>query len=200
MAHYKLWYQGSSNPTLPTCAGKPTFTCPQARTVAAEYGYGYYNLSNVLVPTTGYETESYETWLREELRTKNVGDYLWLVLAPPMHVVRGVYAHNATNLIEQSSLATMDGITLSLVTGEFAEANADGNCEMRNEQVHGALAFTAAEPQVLFKPVEVVNDHKTWLGVGLRIDALPSDGALAEIIGKISCGCHLTSYDTQNFM
>lgn len=203
MAHLKMWYQGAGEYKVPKCDGKPDFVCPQSRRVAAEYLRGYFTLTNVLNPNLEVDNLGYETWLFKELETVAVGDYLWMVLVPPKHHVQDVFTYNEATMTELSSLTTMAGITLTLVTGKFKEADAAGNCEMTDEVEHGSLVMPAgadAKEQFLRAATDITNDPETWTGVGVRVDALPSGKTLADIIGKIVVGAHVLDYDAQTFM
>lgn len=203
MAHIKMWYQGKSQYEVLECDGKPSFTCPKSRRIAAEYRRGYHTLTNVLNPNVEYDNLGYETWLNKELAEVVVGDTLWLVLVPPMHHIDDVFTYNETTFTEMSSLASMGGITLSLVTGKFKEADKDGNCEMSEEENHGSLVMPAtadAKQQFLRGATDITNDPETWTGVGIKVDALPNGKTLADIVGKIVVGCHAIDYDAQTFM
>lgn len=204
MAHIQMWYQGAAEFKVPNCDGKPTFTCPQSKQIAGEYMRGYFTLTNVLNPRIDYDNLGIETWLYKELRDNvKVGDYLWLVLVPPKHHMTDVFAFNERTLTEMSSLSTMGGITLSLVTGEFKAPDAEGKCEMANEAVHGSLAMPEgddAKEQFLRAAVDITTDPETWVGVGFKVDALPQGKTLADIIGKIAIGTHVINYDAQTFM
>ena len=203
MAHLMRWHQGAAEFRIPNCDGKPTFKCPESRQVAAEYLRGFFTLTNVLNPNIEYDNLGYETWLFKDLKEAKVGDYLWLVLVPPKHHMMDVFAFNEATFTEASNLATFAGITLTLVTGEFKEADKEGKCEMQNEATHGTLAFpdgADAKPQFLRAAVDITNDVETWTGVGFKIDALPNNGTLADFIGKIAIGTHVLDYDAQTFM
>lgn len=203
MAHKLMWYQGSADYKVPSCEGAPTFKCPESKTVAGEYFRGYFTLTNVLNPNIDVDNLGVETWLFKALQEVKVGDYLWLALVPPKHHIMDVFAFNEATFTELSSIATMGGITLSLVTGEFKEADPDGNCNMANEQSHGTLTLPEgndAKPQFLRKAVDITTDVETWVGVGFKVDALPAGKTLAEFIGKIAIGAHVLNYDAQTFM
>ena len=133
MAHKQMWYQGQAEYKVPKCDGKPSFTCPKSKRIAVEYNRGYFTLTNVINPNIFYDNLGVEGWLYKELKETAVGDYLWLVLVPPKHHMTDVFLYNETTLTEHSSLVSMGGISLTLVTGEFTEADADGKCEMTNE-------------------------------------------------------------------
>ena len=203
MAHKSLWFQGKTPFVVPKCDGKIPQTCPKSKRIAAEYNRGFFTLTNVLNPNIFYDDYGAETPLKKELREVAVGDYLWLVLVPPEHRIIDVFAYNEPTTTEHSSLQSMGGITLSLVTGKFKEADKDGNCEMTGEENHGTLVMPAtadAAKQFLATKIDVTNDISTWTGVGIKVDALPANTTLADIVGKIVVGCHAIDYDAQTFM
>lgn len=203
MAHKSLWFQGKTPFVVPKCDGRIPQTCPRSKRIAAEYNRGFFTLTNVLNPNIFYDDYGAETPLKQELREAKVGDYLWLVLVPPKHHVTDVFAYNETTTTEHSSLVTMGGITLSLVTGVFKAEDADGNCAMQAEENQGTLVMPAdvgAKEQFLRTAVDITNDPDTWTGVGIKIEALPAGKTLADIVGKIVVGCHAVDYDAQTFM
>lgn len=197
-----MWYQGKKPYVVPRCDGKIQPTCPSSTRIAAEYNRGFFTLTNVINPNIFYDDYGVETPLKQMLAEAKVGDTLWLALVPPEHKVLDVFAYNELTDTEQSSFSTFDGIQLSLVTGQFKKADKDGNCPLVGgaATVAGALAFTALNKVFLQKDVNALNDTETYLGVGLKIDALPKDKTLAEIVGKIVVGAHAIDYDAQTFM
>lgn len=203
MTHKSLWFQGKAPYTVPKCDGKIPKTCPKSKRIAHEYTRGYFTLTNVLNPNIFYDDYGIETPLKKELAEVKVGDYLWLVLVPPKHHVLDAFTYNEVTATEHSSLQTMGGITLSLVVGKFKEADAEGNCEMTEENNLGSLVMPAtpdAKEQFLRAAVDMTTDTETWLGVGVKIEALPANRTLADIVGKIVVGAHALDYDAQTFM
>lgn len=203
MAHKQLWYQGTTPFNPLKCDGRPEFTCPSSKRVAAEYMRDYFTLTNVLNPNTFYDNLGVESWLYKELQSVKVGDVLWLALVPPKHHVSDVFAYNEATTTEHSSLASMGGITLSLVTGIFKEADENGNCEVSSQETHGTLAMPeGAEPdeQFLRAAVDITTQPKNWVGIGFKVDALPANRTLADFVGKIVIGCHAVGYDAQTYM
>lgn len=201
--HIKLWYQGKEPFVIPKCDGKPTFTCPESRRIAAEYTRGFYTLTNVLNPNIAYDGLGYSTWLPDELRKVEVGDTLWLVLVPPKHHIADVFAYNEQTLTEHSSLQSMGGLSFELVTGRFKSADANGDCALSGEESHGVVTMPAtadAKEQFLRAATDITNDGETWTGVGIKLSALPTDKTLADIVGKLVVGCHVWDYDAQTFM
>lgn len=203
MAHHKLWYQGTSPYEPLKCDGKPSFTCPESRRIASEYGRDYYTLTNVINPNIFYDSLGVETWLAKELRDVKVGDTLWMVLVPPKHRIVDVFLYNEETTTEHSSLQSMGGISLSLITASFTEADDNGDCEMTNETNHGTIVMPNtddAEEQFLAVASSEVTNPKTWMGVGIKVEALPNDRTLADIVGKIVVGTHTLGFDAQTFM
>ena len=203
MAHKSLWFQGKTPYVVPKCDGKIPQTCPTSTRIAHEYTRGFFTLTNVLNPNIFYDDYGVETPLKKELEEVVVGDYLWLTLVPPKHHVIDVFAYNEVTTTNTSSLLTMGGITLALVTGTFKKADANGDCGVSNIANFGSLIMPAtadAKEQFLRDAVGVTNDGETWLGVGVRVDALPAGKSLANIIGKIVVGAHVMDYDAQTFM
>lgn len=201
--HKHLWYQGSKAVNLLPCTGKPDFGCPESKRIAAEYYRGTFNLTRALQPNIEYDNLGAESWLYRELQSAKVGDYLWLLLVPPMHHVNKVFAYNECTFIEESSYASMGGITLSLVTGEFKAANENGECELDNESSRATLAMAeGADAKQVFvhEKVDFTTDTETWFGVGFKVDVLPREGALADIRGKIAIGALGHDFDAQTFM
>lgn len=200
MAHKTLWFQGRTPYVVPQCDGRIPATCPKSKRIAHEYTRGHFTLTNVLNPNIFYDDYGVETPLKKELQEVQVGDYLWLVLVPPKHHIQDVFAYNETTLTEHSSLTSFDGIELTLVTGEFAEADENGDCAMTNEAEHGQLVLTGTDEVFLRAATDITNQPKQWTGVGIRVDALPAGRTLADIVGKIVVGAHAMDYDAQTFM
>lgn len=203
MAHTSLWFQGTTPFVVPKCDGKIPQTHPQSKRIAREYNRGYFTLTNVLNPNIFYDDYGAELPLKEMLRDVKVGDYLWLVLVPPKHHINDVFTYNETTYTEHSSLQTMGGITLSLVTGKFKATKGDEDRVMAGEVNHGTLVMPAtkdAKEQFLRVATDITNDPETWTGVGIKVDALPKGKSLADIVGKIVVGCHTIDYDAQTFM
>lgn len=205
MAHFMRWYQGKAPYVIPKCDDKFPFTCPKSRLTAAEYNRGHFTHTAVIVPNmarSGYLVE--QTYGAEEYEDMKIGDYVWLVLVPPMHHVSDVFAYNGLSMgLPGSSYSTFGGITLSLVTAKFKEAKDDGTCSMEGTETnHGSLAFpesTEAKQQFLRAGTDITNNTETWLGVGFKIEALPAKRTLADIMGKIAIGCHSVDYQSQDF-
>lgn len=203
MAHKSLWFQGRTPYVVPKFDGKIPQTCPKSKRIAHEYTRGYFTLTNVLNPNIFYDDYGVETPLKKELAEAKVGDYLWLVLVPPKHHIMDVFTYNEVTTTDNSSLQSMGGITLSLVTGKFKAADENGDCEMIDEVNRGTLVMpdTAdAKEQFLRAAIDITNDVETWTGVGVKIEALPADRTLADIVGKIVVGTHVIDYDAQTFM
>lgn len=203
MAHIQMWVQGEQSLVSLDCGEIYKFSCPKSKRTAIEYDRGYFTHTAVLSPNQVYDQRGQESQVWRMLQEAKVGDYLWLVLVPPMHKIDDVFAYNDTLMMENSSLASFGGISVSLVTGKFKAPDADKNCPMAGEESHGTLAFpehtvaTPAKAQFLSKDVTMVNDLETWTGVGLKIDALPKDGALANITGRLVVGAHTRDYEGQ---
>lgn len=203
MAHKSIWFQGKTPYVVPKCDGKIPQTCPQSKRTAAEYNRGYFTLTNVIHPNNFFDDYGVESPLKKELREVKVGDYLWFALVPPKHHMTDVFVFNEPTFVEHSSLETMAGITLTLVTGEFKAADAQGDCAMANETTHGTVSFPAgadAKEQFLRAAVDITTDIETWVGVGVKVDALPANKSLADIVGKIVVGTHAIDYDAQTHM
>lgn len=204
MAHYMRWYQGEAPFEIPKCDDKHPFTCPKSRRTAAEYNRGHFTHTAVIVPN-GTDGQYIEPTLDSEVFAEaKVGDYIWLVLVPPMHHINDVFAYNDTLLsLPGSSFDTFAGISLSLVTAEFKEKDKNGNCTMQGSDTnHGTLAFPKgpnAKQQFLRTAVDITNDPETWTGVGFKVEALPAKLTMADIMGKIAIGCHTVDYQSQDF-
>lgn len=199
--HFMRWYQG----TKPICDNEHSFTCPKSRRTAAEYNRGHFTHTAVIAPnvaTGGYIVELAHG--AEVYREMKVGDYLWLVLVPPMHHIFDVFAYNDILLgLPTSSFSSFSGISLSLVTAEFKEADVNGNCKMRSAETnYGTLVFPDekdAKQQFLRAGTDITTNPETWVGVGFKIEALPANRTLADIRGKIAIGCHTLDYQSQDF-
>ena len=205
MAHFMRWYQGKAPFVIPRCDDKHPFTCPKSRRTAAEYNRGHFTHTAVIVPNVtfgGYLVQPAKG--ADDYRDMKVGDYVWLALVPPLHHVSDVFAYNDILLsLPRSSFSSFGGISLSLVTAEFKEADANGNCAMQGSETnHGTLVFpeTAdAKQQFLRAGTDITTNPDTWLGVGFKIEALPANGNLSNIMGKIAIGCHSVDYQSQDF-
>ena len=204
MAHFMKWYQGKAPYEIVKCDDKYPHTCPQSKRVAAEYTRGHFTLTGVLVPhvTDGrYVEPAYDAEVFAEAK---VGDYIWLTLVPPMHHVSDVFAYNDLLIsLPGSSFTTFGGISLSLVTAEFKEKDADGNCQMQGgENNHGILVFpegTNPKKQFLRASVDFTTDTETYIGVGFKVEALPAKSTIADIMGKLALGVHAVDYQSQDF-
>ena len=204
MAHYMRWYQGEAPFEIPKCDDKFPFTCPKSKRVAAEYNRGHFTLTGVIVPnvTDGlYVEPAYDAEVFAEAK---VGDYIWLTLVPPMHHISDVFAYNDLLIsLPGSSFTTFGGISLSLVTAEFKEKDADGNCQMQGgETNHGTLAFPEGEnpkKQFLRAGIYLTTDTETYIGIGFKVEALPAKRTIADIMGKIAIGGHTVDYQSQDF-
>lgn len=204
MAHKSLWFQGRSPYVVPKCDGRMIPTCPKSERIAGEYNRGYFTLTNVLNPTYSYDDYGMETPLKQELAEVKVGDYVWMLLVPPMHVITGYFAYNDTTYTEGSDLSTMGGISLTLVSAKFSASDADGNCPiMEPETPHAGLVFPETpnpQKQVAYTYTTEVTPVGVWKGVGFKVDALPENKTLADIVGRIVIGCHVMDLDAQSFM
>lgn len=204
MAHYMRWYQGEAPFEIPKCDDKFPFTCPKSKRTAAEYNRGHFTHTAVIVPNSTDGQYIEPTLDSEVFADAKVGDYIWLVLVPPMHHISDVFAYNDTLLsLAGSSFTTFGGISLSLVTAEFKEKDADGNCQMQGgETNHGTLVFPEGEnpkKQFLRKGVDITTDTETYIGVGFKVEALPAKSTIADIMGKIAIGAHTVDYQSQDF-
>lgn len=204
MAHFNMWYQGQRKWNPLKCSGVPDATCPQSLRIAGEYMRGFFTLTNVLNPNLEYDNLGYELPIYQELAKAKVGDYIWQVLVPPMHTIVDVFLYNKTLLTpENSTYASFGGITLTLITGTFKAADANGDCPMTDERTQGTLTMpegAAATQQFFCKQTPITNPPDTWTGVGFKIDALPANKTLADIVGAIVTGAHVMDYDAQTFM
>lgn len=203
MAHKSIWFQGKKPFVVPECDGRIPQTCPLSKRIAAEYNRGYYTLTNVLVPNVMYDDIGYELPLKQELRELKVGDYLWMILVPPQHMVIDMFIYNDTTNAMHSNLDTMGGITLSLVSGKFSKADSNGDCGVSGEKVEGTIVMPAgpnAKQQFVVSTSGTVLDAEKWVGIGIKIDALPNNKTLADIVGRIVVGAHVVDYDAQVFM
>lgn len=203
MAHYMHWYQGKAPFEVIKCDDKYPHTCPQARRTAAEYNRGHFTHTGVICPN-GTDGQYVEPVVGTDyLRGLKVGDYIWLVLVPPMHHISDVFAYNDLLIsVPGSSYSTFSGIALSLVTGQFKEADKNGDCKMSRETSHGSIRFpdvADAKQQFLRVGVDITTDPETWVGVGVKIEALPPKRTLADILGKIAVGVHSVDYQSQDF-
>ena len=204
MAHFMKWYQGKAPYEIVKCDDKYPHTCPQSKRVAAEYNRGHFTLTGVIVPnvTDGLYVEP--AYGAEVFAEAKVGDYIWLTLVPPMHHISDVFAYNDLLIsLPNSSFTTFGGISLSLVTAEFKEKDADGNCEMQGgENNHGILVFpegTNPKKQFLRASVDFTTDTETYIGVGFKVEALPAKSTIADIMGKLALGVHAVDYQSQDF-
>lgn len=204
MAHFMKWYQGKASYEILKCDDKYSHTCPQSKQTAAEYNRGHFTHTGVIVPnvTDGlYIEPAYDA---EVFADAKVGDYIWLVLVPPMHHVSDVFAYNDLLIsLPGSSFTTFGGISLSLVTAEFKEKDKDGNCEMAGTETnHGTLVFPEGEDpkkQFLRVGVDITTDIETYVGIGVKVEALPTKRTIADIMGKIAVGGHTVNYQSQDF-
>lgn len=204
MAHFMKWYQGKASYEILKCDDKYPHTCPQSKQTAAEYNRGHFTHTGVIVPnvTDGlYIEPAYDA---EVFADAKVGDYIWLVLVPPMHHVSDVFAYNDLLIsLPGSSFTTFGGISLSLVTAEFKEKDKDGNCEMAGTETnHGTLVFPEGEDpkkQFLRVGVDITTDIETYVGIGVKVEALPTKRTIADIMGKIAVGGHTVNYQSQDF-
>ena len=204
MAHFMKWYQGKAPYEIVKCDDKYPHTCPQSKRVAAEYNRGHFTLTGVIVPnvTDGlYVEPAYDAEVFAEAK---VGDYIWLTLVPPMHHISDVFAYNDLLIsLPGSSFTTFGGISLSLVTAEFKEKDADGNCQMQGgENNHGILVFpegTNTKQQFLRASVDFTTNTETYIGVGFKVEALPAKSTIADIMGKLALGVHAVDYQSQDF-
>lgn len=203
MTHKVFWFQGRAPYAPITCDGKSFKTRPKSKRIAHEYTRGYFTLTNVLNPNIFYDDYGVETPLKKELADVKVDDYLWLVLVPPKHRVLDVFVYNEVTTTEHSSLQSMGGFKLELVTGIFRAPTASGDYEVSNEQNYGVLAMpedSTAKEQFLVGDYNLVNGVDEWLGVGVKVNAMPDGRTLADIVGKIVVGAHALDYDAQTFM
>lgn len=203
MAHKSIWFQGRKPFVVPKCDGKIPQTAPLSKTIAAEYQRGFRTFTNVIVPNIKYDDYGAETALKKELRDVKVGDYLWFVLVPPTHYVLDVFAYNDVVAVEHSHLNTMAGIQLELVTGKFKKADENGDFPMQEERSFGSLIMPDGDdPDKQFVRGEVneFNGLDTWVGVGVKVNALPEGKTLADIVGKIAVGVHALDYQSQDMM
>lgn len=204
MAHFMKWYQGKAPYEIVKCDDKYPHTCPQSKRIAAEYNRGHFTLTGVIAPnvTDGlYVEPAYDAEVFAEAK---VGDYIWLTLVPPMHHISDVFAYNDLLIsLPGSSFTTFGGIALALVTAEFKEKDADGNCQMQGgENNHGILIFpegTNPKKQFLRASVDLTTDTETYIGVGFRVVALPANSTIADIMGKLALGVHAVDYQSQDF-
>lgn len=204
MAHFMKWYQGKAPYEIVKCDDKYPHTCPQSKRVAAEYNRGHFTLTGVIVPnvTDGLYVEP--AYGAEVFAEAKVGDYIWLTLVPPMHHISDVFAYNDLLIsLPGSSFTTFGGISLSLVTAEFKEKDADGNCQMQGgEYNHGILVFpegTNPKKQFLRASVDFTTDTETYIGIGFKVEALPAKSTIADIMGKLALGAHVVDYQSQDF-
>ena len=206
MANILMWHQGRGVQPLclPDCGGGPRFTCPEATKVAAEYHRSYFTLTNVLNPNYDNAFHGRETWQQRLLSEVQANDTLWLVMMPPKHTLYDVAAYGETTLADGSSLASLAGLEADLVTATFSQANENQLCEPTNVKVQASLTFPdGADPEEVFvqKKVELTSQPKQWVGVGLKIKAMPTgETDLANIRAKIGVVAHILGYDTQTHM
>lgn len=204
MAHYMRWYQGDIPYEIPKCDDKHPFTCPKSKRTAAEYNRGHFTHTAIIAPnsTDGqYVERTLDSDLFEEVK---VGDYVWLVLVPPMHHISDVFAYNDTLLsLPRSNLTSFGGISLALVTAQFKGKDDNGDCLMQGSETnHGTLAFPEGEnpkKQFLRVGVDITNDPETYVGIGFKVEALPAKRTIADIMGKIAIGGHTVDYQSQDF-
>lgn len=203
MAHKLMWFQGKLPFVVPACEDRSLETSPASKRTAKEYNRGYFTLTNVLNPNIHYDDLGIETRQKRLLKDVVKDDTLWLALVPPKHHITDVFAYNEETFTEHSSLETFGGITVTLVSADFKAADKDGNSQMGEVKEHGTVAFPAsndAKEQFLRKATDITNGIDTWHGIGIRIDALPTNKSLADIVGKLVVGCHCIDYDAQTFM
>lgn len=204
MANILMWHQGRREFKSPDCGGGPQFSCPESKRVAAEYNRGHYTLTNVLNPNWDNHYYGRENWQQRLVEDVKVGDVVWFLLAPPKHNVYDVAAFAEETLTDGSTLSSLAGLRADLVTAKFAEENDNGLCEPTNLTNQGAVNFpSGTNPAEIFvqKKVEIVNGPKEWLGVGLRINAMPTGKTdLSTIRAKIAVVAHVLGYDAQTHM
>lgn len=204
MANILMWHQGRREFNPLDCGGGPQFSCPESKRVAAEYNRGHYTLTNVLNPNWDNNYYGRENWQQSLVDEVKVGDVVWFLLAPPKHNVYDVAAFAEETLTDGSTLSSLAGLRADLVTAKFAEKNANGLCEPTALTNQGAVNFpSGTNPGEIFvqKKVEIVNGPKEWLGVGLRINAMPTGKTdLSTIRAKIAVVAHVLGYDAQTHM
>ena len=204
MANILMWHQGRREFSSPDCGGGPQFSCPESKRVAAEYNRGHYTLTNVLNPNWDNNYYGRENWQQKLVEDVKVGDVVWFLLAPPKHNVYDVAAFAEETLTDGSTLSSLAGLRADLVTAKFAEKNDNGLCEPTGLTNQGAVNFpSGTNPDEIFvqKKVEIVNGPKEWLGIGLRINAMPTGKTdLSTIRAKIAVVAHVLGYDAQTHM
>lgn len=206
MADILMWHQGAGPEfKLPDCQGGPSFTCPQSKRIAAEYARDFYFLTNVLNPNWDNTFNGRHTWQNDLAADVKAGDTIWFVLVPPKHTVYDIAAYAEATLTEASSLTSLAGMTADLVTAVFNKAAEDGTCEpVAAPTVQASLSFPAgAAPEEVFvtKKLEVTTTPVQWIGVGLKVTAMPTGSTtLEDIRSKIVVGAHVFGYDAQTHM
>lgn len=204
MANILMWHQGSRTTTAFDCGGGPQFSCPESKRVAAEYKRGFYTLTNVLNPNWDNNYYGRENWQQKLVEDVKVGDVVWFVLVPPKHNTYDVAVFAEETLTDGSTLASLSGMRADLVTAKFTEAGNNNLCEPTNLTTQGTVNFPAGtDPDEVFiqKKIEVVNNPKEWLGVGLRINSFPTGAtSLENIRAKIAVVAHVLGYDAQTHM
>lgn len=202
--HYMRWYQGEAPFEIAKCDDKFPFTCPKSMRTAAEYNRGHFTHTAVIVPNST-DGQYIEPTMDSEMFAKaKVGDYIWLVLVPPMHHISDVFAYNDTLLsLPGSSFTSFGGFSLSLVTQQFKAGGKNGDCKAEGKETnHGTLVFpdgNAAKKQFLRKGVDITTDAETWVGIGVKVEKLATNRTLADIMGKIAVGGHTVDYQSQDF-
>lgn len=201
-----MYHQGRGKEfSLPNCGSGPEFTCPTSKRIAAEYHRSFFTLTNVLNPNWDNAYYGRETWQQKFLDNVEVGDTIWFVYVPPKHNLYDVAAYAEKTLADGSSLTSLAGMELELVTGDVEVTLGDKenvtSCDPTNVQSHGTLTFPAGtDPEEIFvqAKIEKLTTPKTGIVVGLKINKAPTDkDNLKDIRSKIAVVAHVLGYDAQ---
>lgn len=128
---------------------------------------------------------------------------------PPKHNLYDVAAYGEKTLADGSSLSSLAGLEVELVTGDVDVAPRDykgdqANCDPTNIQSHGTLTFpTGEDPEEVFvqAKIEKVTAPKKGIVVGLKINAMPTkEPDLSQIRAKLAVVAHVFGYDAQTHM
>ena len=209
MANHIMYHQGKGHKfSLPECGGGPQFTCPTSKRVAAEYHRGFYTLTNVFNPHMDNNYYGREHWQQKMAEDIKVGDVVWFVYVPPKHSLYDVAAYGEKTLADASSLESLAGMELELLTGSVNVTSGmkedTVTCDPTDLASHGTLSFpsgTDPEEVAVQAKIEKFTAPKKGIVVGLKVNRMPTGKlTLQDIRSKLAVVAHVLSYDSQTHM
>ena len=195
-----LWNQGVPEIIIPRCSGDRPATCPSSLRVASEYNTGFFTLSNTICPHINWDKS--DPTLVRPLRDIKVDDYIWLVLVPPEHTIIDAFIKSELLTASGSSYESLAGVELVLSMAVFDKADeTTGICPDKNSEAPlVTLTFSNDERSFARSDMNYTFTNNKWIGLGVKVNALPRDGYLADITASIVVGAHILGYDTPVYL